>query len=788
MFVGCLYLHSGSCVSQLPGSDDDQAMKAEKIYIPYESAQLCIAEIAKDMAAMEKKHLEMIQEQKDNFQFQTRETQLVLQRVKSHYQNKLKTLRRILNVYQEKMEKKNYEWERKVANLTAQIGQLLEAQRAERCRSKEEALQWQNEKSKMLEFFSNKLDTLHCHQTSMLQELKIAREEIGKVQEMLAASQENKQEMTEEDESFETKGTAAQQQTPSCSDSEKPLEGANARLEGLKESLSQREKEITELLETEKTPIPPVPAPPCSVLLPAVIHKAHAVCGAVAESRDYLDRLIEDNQAALAAAREKLENLNNEEEVSTDRSDTSESRLSFLHETVKDFEVHKIALDCIKSGESPVMNDCEALDLEDILGQGTDGVKSIGQQLLLLQDQLKQEKEEKRKIVENYTLERTLRKKYYNMVEDMKGKIRVFCRLRPMNRNEAGQGGTAFVEKIDDYSVSVETPRGLREFQFDKVFGAEASQDEVFQDTSRLIQSVIDGYNVCIFAYGQTGSGKTFTMVGDKDQRNPGIMPRSFNAIFDITRENSSKFEFKVSAYMLELYNDRLQDLFVSQAAEAQAQTQPSSQTRRVEIKRTRKGVVFAQGAETKEASSAQELYALFQQACANRHIAATKMNVESSRSHLIIVIMVESRNLTNGSISTGKLSLVDLAGSERAAKTGAKDHQLKEANSINKSLSALGDVISALSADLPHVPYRNSKLTQVMQDSLGGNAKTLMIVNISPSESNLDETLTSLIYATRVKAITNNAQRNVESKEIAQLKEVIMKLKSGLTVDDGDV
>ncbi|XP_023814354.1 uncharacterized protein LOC111947913 [Oryzias latipes] len=304
-------------------------MKAEKIYIPYESAQLCIAEIAKDMAGMEKKHLEMIQEQKDNFQFQTRETQLVLQRVKSHYQNKLKTLRRILNVYQEKMEKKNYEWERKVANLTAQIGQLLEAQRAERCRSKEEALQWQNEKSKMLEFFSNKLDTLHCHQTSMLQELKIAREEIGKVQEMLAASQENKQEMTEEDEIFETKGTAAQQQTPNCNDSEKPLEGANARLEGLKESLSQREKEITELLETEKTPMPPVPAPPCSVLLPAVIHKAHAVCGAVAESRDYLDRLIEDNQAALAAAREKLENLNNEEEVSTDRKDREDTHHSF---------------------------------------------------------------------------------------------------------------------------------------------------------------------------------------------------------------------------------------------------------------------------------------------------------------------------------------------------------------------------------------------------------------------------------------------------------------------------
>ncbi|XP_031161316.2 kinesin-like protein KIN-14E [Sander lucioperca] len=378
-----------------------------------------------------------------------------------------------------------------------------------------------------------------------------------------------------------------------------------------------------------------------------------------------------------------------------------------------------------------------------------------------------------------------MRKKYYNMVEDMKGKIRVFCRIRPLSRSEVAQGGAVAVEKIDDYSVAVETPRGPREFQFDKVFVAEASQEQLFQDTNRLIQSAIDGYNVCIFAYGQTGSGKTFTMVGDKEQKNPGIMPRSFNAIFDIIQESSSKFHFKVSAYMLELYNDRLQDLLAPPAADA---TALPGAARRVEIKRNRKGVVFAQGAETKEASSAQELYALFQQAGSHRHISATKMNVESSRSHLIVCIMVESRNLTNGSVSTGKLSLVDLAGSERAARTGAKDHQLKEANSINKSLSALGDVISALSAELPHVPYRNSKLTQVMQDSLGGNAKTLMIVNISPSECNLEETLTSLVYATRVKAITNNAQRHVESKEIAQLKEVILRLRAGQTVEEEDV
>ncbi|GAA6220911.1 kinesin-like protein KIN-14I isoform X1 [Lates japonicus] len=781
---------AGSSESQLSDSSDaDQATEAErsrdvKIYIPYESAELCITQIAEDMEAMKRRHLEMVRELEENFQLTARENQeWTMQKIRNHYQSKLNTLRRILDLYQEKVEKKNAAWERRVAALTAQNEQLLEEQRAERRRSKEEALQWHREKSKMLELFSNRLDILHSHQASTLQELQMARQEVGKVQEMLMVSSQEQQETAEEGESSENKG---QQQTVDCSELDLPLEGAKARLEELKESLYQREREITELLEAEKIPVLPVPLPPCSVLLPTVIHKAHAVCSAVAEARALLDRLIEENQAALVEARDKLDHLqmakedsNDREDKTTDqeRSDEYESSLSLLQETVREYEVSQMALDCIKTGESPVTNDCDA-----------EGVKSVGEQLLLLQDQLKQIKEEKKKVIENYTSERTLRKKYYNMVEDMKGKIRVFCRIRPLSRNEAAQGGAVIVDKIDDYSVTVETPRGPREFQFDKVFGAEASQEELFDDTNRLIQSAIDGYNVCIFAYGQTGSGKTFTMVGDKEQKNPGIMPRSFSAIFDIMRENSTKFDFKVSAYMLELYNDRLQDLFVSLPGEAHTQPQSHGQARRVEIKRNRKGVVFAQGAETKEASSAQELYALFQQACANRHISATKMNVESSRSHLIVGIMVESRNLTNGSVSTGKLSLVDLAGSERAAKTGAKDHQLKEANSINKSLSALGDVISALSAELPHVPYRNSKLTQVMQDSLGGNAKTLMIVNISPSECNLDETLTSLIYATRVKAITNNAQRNVESKEIAQLKELIMKLRSGQTVEEEDV
>ncbi|XP_055080202.1 uncharacterized protein LOC129456525 [Periophthalmus magnuspinnatus] len=751
----------------------EQTLDAEKIYIPYESAEMCITQIAHDIERLKRKHLEIVKELESSFKATARANQeCITDRIRSHYQNKLNSLKKMLRLYQEKVEMKNADLDRQVAALSAQNSQLLEELRAERRRSKDEALQWQKEKSKILEMFSNRLDMLHNHQASTLQELQMARQEVGKVQEMLVQSQEAKEaEISEKKEA--------------CNGSNTQLEGAKLRLEELKDSLYKREREITELLESQ-SPIPSVPLPPCTILLSSVIQKAKAICRVTEESKALLTKMIEENQVFLKEAQDKLGQLDTGGQ-DKDQSEEYKSQLTLLQETVKELEVTQLALFCIKTGQAPAISECDAIsELEDILGQGTvqtlEGVKGFAEKFIVLQDEMKLAKEEKKKLIENYTSERTLRKKYYNTVEDLKGKIRVFCRIRPVNQTEAAQGSAVVVEKIDDYSVNVETPRGPREFQFDQVFSAQATQEDLFQDANRLIQSAIDGYNVCIFAYGQTGSGKTYTMVGDKERKNSGIMPRSFNAIFDIIQENKTKFNFKVSAYMLELYNDRLQDLFVSPGGEGLAQS------KRVEIKRNRKGVVFAQGAETKEASSAQQLYALFQQACANRHIAATKMNVESSRSHLIVGIKVESKNLTNGSISSGKLSLVDLAGSERAAKTGAKDHKLKEANSINKSLSALGDVISALSSELPHVPYRNSKLTQIMQDSLGGNAKTLMIVNISPSGYNLDETLTSLIYATRVKAITNNAQRFVDSKEIAHLKEIISKLKAGQTVEEEDI
>ncbi|XP_068994666.1 BICD family-like cargo adapter 1 [Embiotoca jacksoni] len=226
------------------------------------------------MEAMKKRHLEMVQDLEENFLITARENQeWTVQKIRSYYQNKLNTLRRILDLYQEKVERKKNDWEKKVAGLTAQNKQLLEEHRAERRRSKDEAQQWNREKSKMLELFSNRLDVLHNHQASTLQELQMARQEIGKVQEMLMVSPQEQPEAAGEGESSENKGLSAQQPTETCSGSDRPLEGAQARLEELKESLYQREREITELLEAERSPIPSVPPPPCSVLLPAVIHK-----------------------------------------------------------------------------------------------------------------------------------------------------------------------------------------------------------------------------------------------------------------------------------------------------------------------------------------------------------------------------------------------------------------------------------------------------------------------------------------------------------------------------------
>lgn len=231
---------------------------------------------------------------------------------------------------------------------------------------------------------------------------------------------------------------------------------------------------------------------------------------------------------------------------------------------------------------------------------------------------------------------------------------------------------------------------------------------------------------------------------------------------------------YKVSCYFVELYNEGLVDLL-------QKVYHPKEKPKKLDIKLNAHKQVFVKNAEVRDVADAKEMMDLFTKGNSVRHVGATKMNAESSRSHSIFSILVETTAKTTGKTNSGKLSLIDLAGSERAAKTEATPEQLKEANSINKSLSCLGDVISALTDGDSYIPYRNNKLTMLMQDSLGGNAKTLMFVNFSPADYNFDETNGSLTYAQRVKQIKNTAEKSQETKEVKKLNGKIHKLKEML-------
>eukprot|EP01025_Chloroclados_australasicus_P032418 TRINITY_DN32899_c0_g1_i1.p1 TRINITY_DN32899_c0_g1~~TRINITY_DN32899_c0_g1_i1.p1 ORF type:complete len:1110 (-),score=97.44 TRINITY_DN32899_c0_g1_i1:611-3745(-) len=402
-----------------------------------------------------------------------------------------------------------------------------------------------------------------------------------------------------------------------------------------------------------------------------------------------------------------------------------------------------------------------------------------------------------------YKDEQLMRKQYWNMMEDMKGKIRVYARIRPLLSTESQ---TMALKVPDIFTIQHKWKDLQREYIFDTIFGPDSSQEQVFEDTKHLIQSAVDGYNVCIFAYGQTGSGKTFTIQGDRN--NPGLTSRGVSELFNIIRRDNAKFQFLVRCYMLELYQDTLMDLLdpveptsdvMERRFDRNTNMTPQRMTpnkltdKKIEIKHVkgREGWVEVYGVKQVEVTSEQQLMSCIEEGLTSRHVAQTKMNRESSRSHLITSIIIESVNLQTQIQTKGKLSFVDLAGSERVHKSGSIDDQsrLKEAQSINKSLSALGDVISALATEQGHIPYRNHKLTLLMSDSLGGNAKTLMFVNVSPSMSNLDESANSLAYAQRVKSIKNKPQKNEVNKYTQHLKREIeyWKEQAGLPVSQRD-
>uniref|UniRef100_A0A4W4HHS8 Kinesin-like protein n=1 Tax=Electrophorus electricus TaxID=8005 RepID=A0A4W4HHS8_ELEEL len=335
------------------------------------------------------------------------------------------------------------------------------------------------------------------------------------------------------------------------------------------------------------------------------------------------------------------------------------------------------------------------------------------------------------------------------MVDAAECGVKVMCRFRPLNESEITRGDK-FIPKFKGEDTVIITGKP---YIFDSVLPPNATQELVYDACAKqIVKDVLEGYNGTIFAYGQTSSGKTHTMEGKlHDLEHMGIIPRIAQDIFDHIYSMDENLEFHIKVSYFEIYLDKIRDLLdVSKTNLA--------------VHEDKNRVPYVKGCTERFVSSPEEVMDVIDEGKANRHVAVTNMNEHSSRSHSIFLINIKQENVETEKKLSGKLYLVDLAGSEKVSKTGAEGAVLDEAKNINKSLSALGNVISALAEGTKtHVPYRDSKMTRILQDSLGGNCRTTIIICCSPSVFNEAETKSTLMFGQRAKTIKNTVSVNME-------------------------
>ncbi|KAJ4884477.1 P-loop containing nucleoside triphosphate hydrolases superfamily protein [Raphanus sativus] len=380
---------------------------------------------------------------------------------------------------------------------------------------------------------------------------------------------------------------------------------------------------------------------------------------------------------------------------------------------------------------------------------------------------------------ENYHAVLTENRKLFNELQELKGNIRVFCRVRPFL---PGQGAPdTVVEYIgEDGELVVTNPTrpgkdGLRKFRFNKVYSPAANQAEVFTDIKPLVRSVLDGFNVCIFAYGQTGSGKTYTMTGPDgaSEEDWGVNYRALNDLFKISQSRKGNINYEVGVQMVEIYNEQVLDLLSDDRI----------------LSTTSQNGLAVPDASMYPVKSTSDVITLMDIGLQNRSVGATAMNERSSRSHSIVTVHVRGKDTKTGSVLYGNLHLVDLAGSERVDRSEVKGDRLREAQHINKSLSSLGDVIFSLASKSSHIPYRNSKLTQLLQSSLGGQAKTLMFVQLNPDAISYSESMSTLKFAERVSGVELGAAKSSkDGKDVRDLMEQLASLKDTIARKDEEI
>ncbi|KAH0920086.1 hypothetical protein HID58_027746 [Brassica napus] len=398
---------------------------------------------------------------------------------------------------------------------------------------------------------------------------------------------------------------------------------------------------------------------------------------------------------------------------------------------------------------------------------------------------------------ENYHAVLTENRKLFNELQELKGNIRVFCRLRPFLPGQ-GEPNTVVEHVGEDGELVVTNPTrpgkdGLRQFRFNKVYSPNATQgvhllpaSEVFSDIKPLVRSVLDGFNVCIFAYGQTGSGKTYTMTGPDgaSEEDWGVNYRALNDLFKISQSRKGNINYEVGVQMVEIYNEQVLDLLSDDISQKKYPFSTSWI-----LSTTSENGLAVPDASMYPVTSTSDVITLMDIGLQNRSVGATAMNERSSRSHSIVTVHVRGKDMKTGSVLYGNLHLVDLAGSERVDRSEVKGDRLREAQHINKSLSSLGDVIFSLASKSSHIPYRNSKLTQLLQSSLGGRAKTLMFVQLNPDATSYSESMSTLKFAERVSGVELGAAKSSkEGKDARDLMEQVASLKDTIARKDEEI
>ena len=471
---------------------------------------------------------------------------------------------------------------------------------------------------------------------------------------------------------------------------------------------------------------------------------SQALASSSAQVADLEAQLIEsqaagaDAAAKVAELEESLAEIKANMEAVVKGKEEVEAQLA---ETTEALETTAVELKAFKacsgvSSEEQLQNLVQVIKERDAL---LESVKDRDELAAQLEEALARAAKLSALVHEGEAVRRTL----HNRIQELRGTVRVVARVRPLlpsDGEESVSAGPAFAFGMDKLSLGVKET--AHKFEFDQVFGMESSQAVVFDEVANFVQSALDGYAVNLFAYGQTGSGKTHTMSGSLTGESRGIIPRSVEHILgQVERlENDQGWTYTLRATFVEIYNENVRDLL----------REPGTDPAKIGIRHI-EGTTQLLGAKLLPVATVGDVADLMEMAAGNRAVGSTSMNAQSSRSHSVFTLHLDGVNAESGEELKGVLNLCDLAGSERLAKSKATGERLKEAQAINKSLSSLSDVFIALSKNASHVPYRNSKLTYLLQNAFSAGGKSLMVVNLSPTLDSRAESICSLRFAAKV-------------------------------------